>query len=50
MLGCPLGQGYLYGQPRPVHRLTPYVLPALPQHSNQRAQLTGRSFRTNELT
>jgi diguanylate cyclase (GGDEF)-like protein len=50
MLGCPLGQGYLYGQPRPVHRLTPYVLPALPQHPNQRAQLTGRSFRTTELT
>jgi diguanylate cyclase (GGDEF)-like protein len=27
-LGCPLGQGYLFGQPGPLHRLKP--VPALP--------------------
>jgi diguanylate cyclase (GGDEF)-like protein len=32
MLGCPLGQGYLFGQPRPVHRLAVPVVPAQ-QHS-----------------
>jgi diguanylate cyclase (GGDEF)-like protein len=29
-LGCPLGQGYLFGQPVPVHRLQPPVIPAQP--------------------
>ena len=50
MLGCPLGQGYLFGQPRPVHRLTPSMISAQPHHPNQRAHLTGHSIRTNELT
>jgi diguanylate cyclase (GGDEF)-like protein len=27
-LGCPLGQGYLFGQPAPLHRLTAPVIPA----------------------
>jgi diguanylate cyclase (GGDEF)-like protein len=50
-LGCPLGQGYLFGQPRPVHRLmTPPVIPPQPPHPNQRARAPGRSVRTNEHT
>jgi diguanylate cyclase (GGDEF)-like protein len=27
-LGCPLGQGYLFGQPSPLNRLTPPQIPA----------------------
>jgi predicted signal transduction protein with EAL and GGDEF domain len=49
-LGCRLGQGYLYGQPRPVHRLTPEPIPALPHHPKHRPQLTGRSVRATEFT
>jgi diguanylate cyclase (GGDEF)-like protein len=49
-LGCPLGQGYLFGQPRPVHRLTPPVVPAQPQHLNERARVAGRVIRANEHT
>jgi len=29
-LGCPLGQGYLFGQPRPVTRLAGVTVPAQP--------------------
>ncbi|WP_433295263.1 putative bifunctional diguanylate cyclase/phosphodiesterase [Actinoplanes sp. CA-030573] len=29
-LGCPLGQGYLFGQPGPLHRLKPPEIPAQP--------------------
>jgi diguanylate cyclase (GGDEF)-like protein len=29
-LGCPLGQGYLFGQPGPLHRLKPPAIPAQP--------------------
>ena len=29
-MGCPLGQGYLFGPPRPVHCLTPPSAPAGP--------------------
>jgi EAL domain-containing protein (putative c-di-GMP-specific phosphodiesterase class I) len=50
-LGCPLGQGYLFGQPRPVHRLTPpVVVPAQPQQPHQRSRPAGRTVRTNEHT
>jgi len=30
-LGCPLWQGYLFGQPMPVHRLGTPVIPAQPR-------------------
>jgi EAL domain-containing protein (putative c-di-GMP-specific phosphodiesterase class I) len=33
-LGCPLGQGYLYGQPGPLHRLRPLGIPAQPGPSS----------------
>ncbi|GAA0574165.1 EAL domain-containing protein [Paractinoplanes ferrugineus] len=33
-LGCPLGQGYLYGQPAPLHRLTSPAIPAQPGPSS----------------
>ena len=29
-LGCPLGQGYLFGQPAPLHRLKPPAIPSQP--------------------
>jgi EAL domain-containing protein (putative c-di-GMP-specific phosphodiesterase class I) len=29
-LGCPLGQGYLYSQPVPLHRLTGSRIPPVP--------------------
>ncbi|GAA2649743.1 putative bifunctional diguanylate cyclase/phosphodiesterase [Paractinoplanes durhamensis] len=32
-LGCPLGQGYLFGQPAPVHRLAPPAIPTQRQLS-----------------
>jgi diguanylate cyclase (GGDEF)-like protein len=37
-LGCPLGQGYLFGQPGPLHRLKPPQIPTQPQPSSR--QLT----------
>ena len=37
-LGCPLGQGYLFGQPGPLHRLKPPQIPAQPHPSSR--QLT----------
>ena len=37
-LGCPLGQGYLFGQPGPVHRLKPPQIPTQPHPSSR--QLT----------
>jgi EAL domain-containing protein (putative c-di-GMP-specific phosphodiesterase class I) len=27
-LGCPLGQGYLFGQPAPLHRLKQPIIPS----------------------
>jgi diguanylate cyclase len=40
-LGCPLGQGYLFGQPGPLHRLTPPSIPAQPgSQSTSLQQLT----------
>jgi EAL domain-containing protein (putative c-di-GMP-specific phosphodiesterase class I) len=41
-LGCPLGQGYLFGQPRPLHRLAPPVMP------NQRATHLGHVYQSND--
>jgi diguanylate cyclase (GGDEF)-like protein len=41
-LGCPLGQGYLFGQPRPLSRLTPPVIP------NQRATHLGHVYQSND--
>ena len=38
-LGCPLGQGYLFGQPAPLHRLTSPVVPAQPGPSSSTAPL-----------
>jgi diguanylate cyclase (GGDEF)-like protein len=35
-LGCPLGQGYLFGQPSPLHRLKPPSIPA--QHPSPTLQ------------
>ncbi|GIE92787.1 putative bifunctional diguanylate cyclase/phosphodiesterase [Paractinoplanes rishiriensis] len=32
-LGCPLGQGYLFGQPGPLHRLESPVIPSQPSPS-----------------
>jgi len=37
-LGCPLGQGYLFGQPGPLHRLRPPQIPTQPHPSSR--QLT----------
>jgi diguanylate cyclase (GGDEF)-like protein len=39
-LGCPLGQGYLFGQPAPVHRLIAPILPTQPAAPAHRAHLT----------
>ena len=47
-LGCPLGQGYLFGQPRPVHRLGGPVIPAQPAHPNQRARALLPRVRSTE--
>jgi diguanylate cyclase (GGDEF)-like protein len=49
-LGCALGQGYLFGQPRPVHGLTPPVIPVQHPHPNERVRLAGRSVRTHGRT
>jgi diguanylate cyclase (GGDEF)-like protein len=51
-LGCPLGQGYLFGQPRPVHRLAaPPGVPLQASHPNQRAtRLANHRHRANEHT
>ena len=32
-LGCLLGQGYLYGQPKPVHRLGEVAVPVIPSQA-----------------
>jgi diguanylate cyclase (GGDEF)-like protein len=40
-LNCPLGQGYLFGQPVPVHMLTaPVVPPQVQRQPSSRARLT----------
>jgi diguanylate cyclase len=49
-LGCPLGQGYLFGQPRPVHRLASGVVPAQAPHPNERGRAVAPRLRTNELS
>jgi diguanylate cyclase (GGDEF)-like protein len=38
-LGCPLGQGYLFGQPAPLHRLTSPTVPTQPGPSSSTAPL-----------
>jgi diguanylate cyclase (GGDEF)-like protein len=47
-LGCPLGQGYLFGQPHPMHRLAAPVIPAQSQHPNERAHAAATRIHTNE--
>jgi diguanylate cyclase (GGDEF)-like protein len=47
-LGCPLGQGYLFGQPRPIHRLAAPVIPAQPLRPNERAHPAAPRVHTNE--
>jgi diguanylate cyclase (GGDEF)-like protein len=47
-LGCPLGQGYLFGQPHPMHRLAAPVIPAQSLHPNQRAHAASPRVHTNE--
>jgi diguanylate cyclase (GGDEF)-like protein len=49
-LGCPLGQGYLFGQPHPMHRLAAPVIPAQSQHTNERAHAATPRIHTNEHT
>jgi diguanylate cyclase (GGDEF)-like protein len=44
-LGCPLGQGYLFGQPRPVHRLVGPVIAAQP---HDRAPLNGHPVHVDD--
>ncbi|MGX6601044.1 putative bifunctional diguanylate cyclase/phosphodiesterase [Micromonosporaceae bacterium Da 78-11] len=38
-LGCPLGQGYLFGQPAPLHRLTSPDIPTQPTPPTSAAHL-----------
>jgi diguanylate cyclase (GGDEF)-like protein len=47
-LGCPLGQGYLFGQPHPMHRLAPPVIAAQSQHPNERVHAATPRVHTNE--
>ncbi|SNY60371.1 EAL domain-containing protein [Paractinoplanes atraurantiacus] len=39
-LGCLMGQGYLFGQPGPLHRLQPPAIPAQPTAPSSAAQLS----------
>jgi diguanylate cyclase len=50
MLGCPLGQGYLFGQPHPMHRLAAPMIPAQSPHPNERGRASAPRIRTNEHT
>jgi EAL domain-containing protein (putative c-di-GMP-specific phosphodiesterase class I) len=47
-LGCPLGQGYLFGQPHPMHRLAAPMIQAQPLHPNERAHAAAPRIHTNE--
>jgi diguanylate cyclase (GGDEF)-like protein len=50
-LGCPLGQGYLFGQPRPMHRLASPAIPAQSPHPNERGRSPATPrLRTNEVS